>query len=368
MNIKKFLGILSIPALALALSGCESDASAEDTGESAAGIDSQELQSIVDDYSAPLAEEVPESSAPIAEDKLMVLIPCNYASEACARGVDSAEEAAESLGWQTRMIDPGGNPENTRQAIDQAIQLGADGIFFTAAVADQLDSNLAAAREAGIVLINSMSPADDRFDLEIVPDEDATGKMSAAAIALDSDGEAKILVITDPAFSSVQARTAAFETWMGDLCETCEIVETLETQMTQLQSGLPPQVQATLTANPQIDYIWTYTGAATVATQATVERSANGEDIKMVAFDGNAANLDFIANDRNQFLDVIKPMEHTGYVAVNEMNRLFDEGVGEHETIEMPKRLVTKETLPELPWTGDTDWQQGFQQLWGVNE
>lgn len=367
MNTKKILGLLSIPALALALSGCQSDAAEAET-DTAAGIDRAELQSIVDEYSQPLTEEVPESSAPIAEDKLLVLIPCNYASEACARGVDSAKEAAEKLGWQTRMIDPGGNPENTRQAIDQAIQLGADGIFFTAAVADQLDSNLKEARDSGIVLINSMSPEDDRFDLEIVPDEDATGKMSAAAIALDSEGEAKILVVTDPAFSSVQARTEAFETWIADLCDTCEIVETLETQMTQLQSGLPPQVQATLTAKPQIDYIWTYTGAATVATQATVERSANGDDIKMVAFDGNAANLDFIANDRNQFLDVIKPMEHTGYVAVNEMNRIFDEGVGEYSSIEMPKRLVTKETLPELPWTGDTDWKQGFEELWGVSE
>lgn len=367
-NTERILGILAIPALALSLAACSTDqAEAEAGGGTTAGIDREGLQAMVEEFKAPIAEEVPTDSAPVADDKLVVVIPCNNASEACARGVDSATEAAEHLGWEVRMIDPAGNPENTRQGIDQAIQLGADGIIFTAAVGDQLDANLAEAREQGLVLVNSMSPADDRFDVDIEPDEDLTGKMAAAGIALDSDGEAKVLVVTDPAFPSVQARTAAFEKWLPELCDTCEVVETIETQMTQLQSGLPPQIQATLTANPDIDYIWMYTGAAVVATQATVERSANGEDIKMVTFDGNGANLEFISQERNQFLDVIKPMEYTGYLAVHEMNRLFTEGTGEHTVLEMPKRLVDKESLPELPWTGDTDWKQGFQDLWAAN-
>lgn len=367
-NTERLLGLLAVPVLALSLAACSTDdAEAEASGGTASsGIDREALASMVEEFKAPLSEEVPAESAPVAEDKMVVVIPCNYASEACARGVDSATEAAEQLGWEVRMIDPAGNPENTRQGIDQAIQLGADGIIFTAAVGDQLEANLAQAREEGLVLVNSMSPADDRFDVDIEPDEDLTGKMAAAGIALDSEGEAKVLVVTDPAFPSVQARTAAFEKWLPELCDTCEIVETLETQMTQLQSGLPPQVQATLTANPDIDYIWMYTGAAVVATQATVERSANGENIKMVAFDGNGANLDFIAQGRSQFLDVIKPMEYTGYLAVNEMNRLFAEGTSEHTVIDMPKRLVDQESLPELPWTGDTDWKQGFEDLWAA--
>lgn len=367
MKMNRSIGLLTVPLLALALAACGTESTAETDSESeASGIDQEELQSLVEDFKAPIEEEVPTDTSPVAEDKMVVVIPCNYASEACARGVDSATEAAESLGWEVRMIDPGGNPENTRQAIDQAIQLDADGIIFTAAVGDQLDSNLAEARDAGLFLINSMSPEDDRFDVEIVPDEDITGKMSAAGIALDSDGEANVLVVTDPAFPSVQARTEAFEKWLPELCDTCEITETLETQMTQLQSGLPSEVQATLTANPDIDYIWMYTGAAVVSTQSTVERAANGEDIQMVAFDGNDANLQLIEEERNQFLDIIKPMEHTGYVSVHEMNRLFDEGADGHKVIEMPKRLVDKDSLPDLPWTGDTDWQQGFEELWGV--
>ncbi|MGB9033593.1 MAG: sugar ABC transporter substrate-binding protein, partial [Paeniglutamicibacter sp.] len=362
---RHLLGLLAIPALALALAAC---GTSEDAGAapaaSAASVDTAALDALAADFQKPLAEQIPAGSPAIAAGKSIVVIPCTYASEACARGADSAMEAAAALGWETRMIDPAGNPEKARQAIDQSIQLGADGIVFTAAVGDQIDAKLQEARDAGIFLVNSMSPADDRFDVDIEPNEDASGKMMAAAIAKDSGGDAKILMTTDPAFPSITARTEAFKKYLPELCGGCEIVETLETQMSQLQSGLPPQVQATLTANPQIDYIWTHTGAAAVSTQATVARSANGESIKMTSYDGNSANLGLIAQDKSQFADVIKPMEYTGYLSVHEMNKLFAGETTTHTVIEMPKRMVLKDTLPTLPWTGDTDWKNGFTALW----
>lgn len=365
MRIKKRLAAaLFVPVLALA--GCGADG--EEESAASAEINTEELDSIINEHSQLLKEEVPAESAPIAEDKMVVVIPCTNASEACARGAASAVEAAEYLGWEARLIDPAGDPEASRQAIDQAVQLGADGIIFTAAVGDQLDANLREAREAGLFLVNSMSPPDEqgRFDVEISPDEDASGKMVAAAIAKDSGGEANVLVVVDKSFSSVQARHAAFEKWLPELCEGCSIVETIETQTSQIQSGLPPQVQAALTANPEIDYIWSHTGMVVVATQATVERSANGDQVKMATYDGNNANLEYVAaGDKNQFVDVIKPMEHTGYLSVHEMNRLIDEGAGDEPTRHaMEKRLVDSESVPELPWAGDTDWKQGFQDLW----
>lgn len=369
MRIKKrFAAALLVPAFALAACGGEST---EEEANATTEVNTQELDSIIDQHMEDLNEEIPADSAPIAEDKMVVVIPCTYASEACARGADAAIEAAEYLGWEARMIDPAGDPEASRQGIDQAIQLGADGIIFTAAVGDQLDSNLRDAREAGLFLVNSMSPPDeeDRFDVEISPDEDASGQMVAAAIANDSGGEANVLAIVDRSFSSVQARHDAFEKHLPELCEGCEIVETIETQTSQLQSGLPPQVQAALTANPDINYIWTHTGAVVVATQSTVANSPNGDQVKMAAYDGNDANLEYVADENaNQFLDVIKPMEHTGYRSIHEMNRLFDEGAGDEPTLlDMEKRLVDIDTVPELPWTGDTEWQQGFEDLWDAS-
>lgn len=362
---RSLLGLMAAPLLIAGLTSCSASTPPPAAESAAAGaVDTAALELMLADFQKPLVEEVPTSSPAIASGKSIVVIPCTYQSEACARGADSAMEAAALLGWEARMIDPGGNPEKARQAIDQAINLGADGIIFTAAVADQISDKLVEAREAGMFLVNSMSPGDERFDVDITPDEDLSGKMSAAAIALDSGGGAQILVTTDPAFPSIVARTAAFTKWLPELCADCEIVDTLETQMSQLQSGLPPQIQATLTAKPQIDYIWTHTGAAVVGSQATVERSASGDTIQMLSFDGNSANLDLITNGKNQFVDVIKPMEWGGYLMVHQMNRLFAGDLTEYELVDMPKRLVTAESMPELPWTGDSDWKSGFEKLW----
>jgi len=49
---------------------------------------------------------------------------------------------------------------------------------------------------------------------------------------------------------------------------------------------------------------------------------------------------------------------------VHQMNRLFAGDLKEYELIDMPKRLVTAESMPELPWTGDSDWKAGFESLW----
>ncbi|MET0933087.1 MAG: substrate-binding domain-containing protein [Mycetocola sp.] len=363
---RALMALLAAPILIASLAACSSEAAPEADAAASDSVDTAALEAMMEDFQKPLEVEVPSSSPAIAAGKSVVVIPCTYASEACARGADSAMEAAALLGWEARMIDPGGNPEKARQAIDQAIQLGADGIIFTAAVGDLLDAKLVEAREAGIFLVNSMSPGDERFDVDITPDEDISGKMSAAAIALDSGGDAKILITTDPAFPSIASRTVAFEKWLPELCPDCEVVETLETQMSQLQSGLPPQIQATLTAKPQIDYIWTHTGAAVVGSQATVERSASGDTIKMLSFDGNSANLDLINAGKSQFMDVIKPMEWGGYLMVNEMNRLFQGDLTEYELLDMPKRLVTADSMPDLPWTGDTDWKSAFEKTWAA--
>jgi ABC-type sugar transport system substrate-binding protein len=367
---RNLLALAAIPALLVSLAACGSQAGSADNGAgsgapSAASAENvAEAATLAAEMKQPLKEGIPASSAKIATGKSIVVIPCTYASEACARGADSAMEAAAFLGWEARMIDPAGDPEKSRQAVDQAVQLGADGIIFTAGVGDLIEANLQAARDAGIFTVTTMEPADDRFDISIAPDEDLAGKMAAAAIAADSKGAAKVIVVTDPQYPSVKLRTEAFKTWLPKLCADCEIVETIETQFSQMQTNLPAQVQATLTAKPGVNYIWTYTGAAVAALQPTVERSANGEAIRMLSFDGNSANLDFITQGKSQAFEVIKPMEYTGYLAVNELNSLFAGETKGAKTIEMPARLVDADSMPTLPWTGDTDWKGAFEKLW----
>jgi ABC-type sugar transport system substrate-binding protein len=365
---RNLLALAAVPALLVSLAACGGQANSANAGagSSAAGNASSvaEATTLAGEMKQPLKEEIPASSAKIASNKSIVVIPCTYASEACARGADAAMEAAAFLGWNARMIDPGGDPEKSRQAVDQAVQLGADGIVFTAGVGDLIENNLQAARNAGIFTVTTMEPADKRFDVSIAPDEDLAGKMAAAAIASDSKGAAKVIVVTDPQYPSVKLRTEAFKTWLPKLCPDCEVVQTIETQFSQMQTNLPAQVQATLTAKPDVNYIWTYTGAAVAALQPTVERSANGDAIRMLSFDGNSANLNFITQGKSQAFDVIKPMEYTGYLAVHELNSLFAGETKGAKTLTMPARLVDAASMPKLPWTGDTDWKGAFDKLW----
>lgn len=360
---RTFTGAALLTAAALSLAACGGDSEADDdaTGGAADTEVVAEAEEIAAEAQEELEEPVPEESAPIAEDVFVVVVPCEYASEACARGTDSAIEAAESLGWEAQMIDAEGNPDVWRSAVEQAIATDADAIIFQAAPPDILDAQLAEAREAGIALVTSMEPADDRFDFNVWPDEDRTGEIAAAAVTADSGGDAQILVINDPTYPSLTMRAEGFVSGIEELCPGCEIVDQIDTQFTQLQTNLPTQVQGILTSNPDIDYIYTYTGAAVAALQPTIATSPNADEIQIGSFDGNGANLEFVENG-SQMWDVIKPMEYTGYLSVWAVNQLLNDE--EVEDQEMPLRLVQQDSLPELPWTGDSDWRTGFEELW----
>src|SRR5690606_21032859 len=103
---RALFGLMAAPLLLASLAACSTDTAPAE--ESTGSVDTTSLETMMEEFQQPLTEEVPESSPAIETGKSVVVIPCTYASEACARGADSAMEAAEYLGWETRMIDPGG--------------------------------------------------------------------------------------------------------------------------------------------------------------------------------------------------------------------------------------------------------------------
>ncbi|GAA2026744.1 hypothetical protein GCM10009819_07470 [Agromyces tropicus] len=363
---KVVTGALGILAL-LALSACSGQGTSDSGGGDAAGGDTSAAEEVVAEATAEITGgAIPESSPAIAEDKLVIGIPCAYAAEGCKRGVDAVEEAAGELGWEYQMIDPAGDPEQMREAVRTAIQLGADGIFLGALPSAVVADEVADARSAGIKVVNMYEPAPDDFaDANSMSDHYQAGYWNAAYVAVATEGAGKIITVNDPEFPSVTTWYEGFTDGLAELCPGCTVVRELTFQIANLQSQVPVDFQAALTANPDTDAVWTAYDPVYAAIQPVIERSDNA-DLIVVSHNGDPFAVDDIeSGDKPLKASVAYSIEWQSYAAVDQMNRLFaDELEGEQADFVVPQKQLTIDNITSNPFDGDYDWKADYLAIW----
>jgi ribose transport system substrate-binding protein len=309
----------------------------------------------------------PATSPKPAPGKLVVSIPCSYAAEGCKRGVDAVAEAAATLGWRNQMIDPGGDPEKMRQAVRTAIQLHAAGIFLAATPPAVVKDDVAAARAAGIKVVNMFEPSPDGFaDANSLQDHPQAGRWDAAQLTVATEGKGKIILVNDPEFASVQEWHQGVVDGLKEFCPGCQVVKDINFQIATLQTQVPTEFQAALQANPGVNAVWTSYDPVAAAITPIIERSANGDKIKVVSHNGDPFALNFIkAGDKPLVGTVAYPIEWQSYQAVDQLNRLFAGDLpADRVTLNVPNKLIVKDNVTTVPWNGDVDWKSAYTSLW----
>ncbi|CAN7500797.1 sugar ABC transporter substrate-binding protein [Pseudarthrobacter oxydans] len=356
-------------ALILSLAACAGSS----TGQSDQGLDSAGQQALaqakdfVEKSQSKVTEATLASDSPaIAKDISIVVIPCTYAAEGCKRVADSVQEAGKTLGWDTRMIDPAGDPEKMRQAIRTAMQLKADGIVLGAIPEILVKDDVALARAAGIKVVNAMEPNSKEFaDAQTGTDNVQAGRMNAALLTVETGGLGRVVTINDPQFPAVIGWHRGFTEGLKEFCPSCTIVKEMEFQLSGLQTTLPQEFQATLTANPDINAVWAAYDPVVTAITPVIERSSN-PDIKIVSHNADPSSLkELQAGDKPVSGSVGYSIEWIAYSAVDQMNRLFSGALAEAERQRtVPNKLITSSNVTTVPWDGDADWKNAFLTAW----
>ncbi|WP_194903827.1 sugar ABC transporter substrate-binding protein [Catenulispora rubra] len=357
--------LLGVSLSAALLAGCSKTDSSASGSFSAAGL--QAATDYVGKYRADVTSaSLPASSPPVAPGRLIVTIPCSYAAENCKRGVDAFAEAAKAVGWETKMIDPAGDPDKGRAAVQTAIRLKANGIFFFSGNGDQLKPALDDARAAGLALVDAQGGPfkQGQFDTTVEPDAYDYGMVMGAQMTVATKGKGKILLVNDPEFPSVVQYHEGVLAALKKYCPGCKVTDDIHFQIAGLSTTLPTQFQAALAAHPDTDMVWAAYDAAATAVIPVIQRSTNGDKIQLVSSDGNAANLDDVKKGKVQTADVATSTEWNAYQALDEMNRIFNkESVP--LTVTSPFKLITGDNLTTVPWNGDVDWRGTYLKLWG---
>jgi ABC-type sugar transport system substrate-binding protein len=356
-------------ALILSLSACGGSPATE----AAQGLDSagQEALSRAKDFVEKSKADVkgttlPTESPAIAKDASIVVIPCTYAAEGCKRLADSTQEAGKALGWNTRMIDPAGDPEKMRQAIRTAMQLNVDGIVLGAIPEILVKDDVALARAAGIKVVSTLEPSSKEFaDAQTITDYALAGRMNSALLTVETAGLGQIITVKDPQLPAVVGWHKGFTEGLTEFCPSCHIIKEMDFQLAGLQTTVPQEFQAVLTANPSANAVWASFDPVVTAITPVIERSPN-PNIKIVSHNGDPSSLNDLKSGNKPVVGSVGySIEWMGYTAVDQMNRLLGGALDEADRQRtVPIKLLTSSNVSTVPWDGDADWKNAFLTAW----
>lgn len=378
--IRWALAVLALLAFAVGVAACGSDD--ESSGGNGGGSEgSGAADAAVDEAQARVeaAMEVPSFEAqgePFdmskASGKTVWFIAPAMALPFVAAIADAFEEAAGEAGMEAVIFDGKGQVNEWNKGVQQAVSQGADGIHLQAIDPALVSGPLKQAVADGIVITDSQNGNPD----DSVPDGlfghvgfsfDEIASLQSDYIIWQGEGQAQVVLVTDPKFPALQAHRESLEAEFAEKCPDCGFsVE--ETDVATMAQQLPQAVQTLVRREPDTDWIISgFDGAASFIEQGL--RGGSATEIRLIGADAVTANLEGIrSGSLIQETDVGPPPEWQGWAEIDLQGRALAGEPPSNSTV--PVRFFTEENLEGTSGDnvfGDPPFREEYRSLWGLD-
>jgi len=284
------------------------------------------------------------------------------------------KEAGAKLGWDVTVIDGKGSPTSWLSGFNQAIALKPNGIAIFAD-ATSLKDPIAAANKAGITVIglHAASAPGPQPDLGLFDniEEDAAqiGIAQADWVIADSDGKAKVVILTHNEYKIAETKANATRDQIAK-CATCKVLEYANSPASEAAQRMPQLTTSWVQRFGTPLYI-TSVGDNDFDFAVPVLRTGGIDPatVKLVGADGNQSAYDRIRKGNYQTVTVAEPIELQAYQAIDEFNRAFNKKPW--SGFVQPPYLVTKENVDKEGgdkniFVPSNDYKAHYLALWGV--
>lgn len=326
----------------------------------------------------PSEYEGPTEPAPATPGTKIAAISCAQTLQGCVNIAEGIEEAAKVAGITAKTFDGQGETTVQNKQILNAISWGADAIILEAIDPSTVQTGLAAAEKAGVVIgaavngTNSPNKTQEppsgtiwtSFDVGI--DYKLAGEYEANWIVADSEGTANTVVYGTKEFPALPPQTEGVMETL-EACEGCTTDGPIDFLSSQIATTLGDEVVSYLRTHPDVEYVFCPYDPAAPSMVAAIETAGLGEDVKLVSLLGNEQNLEFIRNEEVQAADGSYDEHYIGFAAVDQALRVLDgqepfEPQGEN----IPFQLVDKENLPEAgsSFKSPYEYVPEYEKLW----
>jgi ribose transport system substrate-binding protein len=373
----KLFSLLALLALGALLSACGSsdssttgDSGGEASGGGGAALAAAE-ESAAESIKTPTEIEA-NKFGPVTPQKgaLLYFIGCDQSIPGCVAQVHGFEEGAKAAGYQTKVCDAKFEIANFQNCMSQAVEAKPAAIVNNARPQSDAPEAYKKAHEANIPVVGQFTSekpepkTGNAGEVGYVCEHEA--EILANQIVAQSGGKANVAVFADTVYQCNQQRAKGLEKVLSE-CEGCTFsVEKFSAATAQ--TDLPPQFQAEIQGNPDLEWIVAAPGFAGSLAAASIREAGKSEQISVGTFDGEEPELELLRAKEIVKLDVLSGIYENGWAVVDLISRLLA-GEPVPGNIENPtQKALTQQNVPaEGSFEGAEGYEEQFKKLWGVS-
>ena len=353
--------------------GGEETAEAEggETKEAAGGNSAvvAEAEKVVEEFKEQPTElnvTVPIKKS-IPSGKSIDFLTCE--SPGCVEIAEAFEQAADILGWSTKVMTVGTTADEIGKAYDTAIRDKPDGVAVVAVSSEVVKHQLTELEELEIPVVTSQDP-NEPFgpivaSLYTNESSERFGRVTADYLGTQGCSEGKVLYVQVTGFIVLEYLKKAFEQQFAKVAPEAEI-EVLNIPASAFESA-PTKIVGALRANPDISCI--FISSDPVATGLPQAIQAAGLEIPPIITDyGGETTIQYIKSGLAQSTIPPAISGDWGYLYADTFARSFTgESVEPDNEALQPLWIIEAENAPsKLPFAYVPELEKEYKELWGI--
>lgn len=215
--------------------------------------------------------------------------------------VSNAQAVIQAAGGSIVTTDAQGDPQKHNENIENLINSGIDGLIVQLGDAQQMGPIMAKAKAKGIPVVTCAVGAPVANTLcDINGDNPLMSALAADALLSSIRYKGDVYIVWVPGAPLLETRKRIFEAIAADFAD----VRLHEVPAEHNPAKVQTQIEEILTANPEKGSIagifGTYDQLVSGASEA-IRRSGRGDDIKVVAIDGDRIGFQMLFQDKSPF-------------------------------------------------------------------
>jgi len=195
------------------------------------------------------------------------------------------------------------------------------------------------------------------------------GRLIADQAIVATKGKATALVVTINQVKSTVPMVAGIKSEFASYCRGCKLQFT-DVTIADVATKIQPNVQAALTANPNINYvICLYDSAEAPFAEAAIRASGRTGKVKISTFNGTPNIMKEVKKGDIVSADVAENLEWIGYAIVDQSMRIMG-GLSPVKNARVPVRVFDTLNISGAGANFTSGWGSsyvnGYQKLWGL--
>jgi ABC-type sugar transport system substrate-binding protein len=308
---------------------------------------------------------------PIPKHEKVFYISC--ALDFCQTYGDLMSKASTLLGWDFTSIPTDGSTQAQQNAMQSAINHGANGIIMQQMVASEFTSQLAEAKAKGIGVITCCTTSTEGGGLTYTNDENANttqaGQWLAALVIADSKAASNTnaLYVNVPAALIVAQIGSTFEATYKGYCASCKYAS-MDIPASAIGTTAPDLIVAYLRAHPSVNYVvMSVADEIGVGLPGALAAAGLSGKVKVMGWGSSPTIVQYVESGQ-MAATVVNDYYTNVYLEIDALARFFA-GVPVIASAQNQWLIQTGTKVPSIAngiFPVVADYQAQFQQLWGA--